>query len=240
MALILPLLRRVERYTMRRATRINLVSEGFRDYFRKICPNGNFSFHPNGIDEEFIGHDFSRVGTNDRPVILYAGNIGAGQGLECILPQAAVRLGEACRIEVIGDGGMRRQLESEIQRLGLKNILLLDPMPRARLLDHYGKADYLLLHLNDYRAFHKVLPSKLFEYGATGKPVLAGVAGFAREFINRELDHAEVFDPCDAEGMIRALGKLRPGHYYRTEFIAKFRRTAIMDRMAGDILECAV
>lgn len=238
MTLILPLLKRVERYTMQRATRINLVSEGFRDYFRSICPEGKFSFHPNGIDEEFIGYDFGFAGTDDRPVILYAGNIGAGQGLECILPKAAVSLGENCKIEVIGDGGMRGRLESDIQRLGLENILLLDPMPRARLLNHYRKADYLLLHLNSYRAFHKVLPSKLFEYGATGKPVLAGVAGFAREFVKRELDHAEVFDPCDAKGMIRAMGKLRLGHYPRTEFISKFRRTAIMNRMAGDILEC--
>jgi len=31
-------------------------------------------------------------------------------------------------------------------------------------------ADVLFLHLNAYKAFEKVLPSKIFEYAATGRP----------------------------------------------------------------------
>jgi len=239
LAMILPLLRAVERRTIASAKRVNLVSEGFRDYFLRIAPGRNFSFYPNGIDDEFIGRDFHKPAKGDQSIILYAGNIGAGQGLHCILPQAASLLGNGYRIKVVGDGGMRRQLEDGIRRLGINNLEVLDPVPRDRLLELYQQADYLFLHLNDYAAFHKVLPSKLFEYGATGKPVLAGVAGFAREFTQREIENSAVFDPCDANGMVQAIQQLPPAECENEGFVERYSRQRIMGRMASDILECA-
>ena len=49
-----------------------------------------------------------------------------------------------------------------------------------------GSTDVLFLHLNDYSAFRKVIPSKIFEYAATGKPIVAGVSGYAAEFLRHE------------------------------------------------------
>ena len=238
LAVILPLLRLVERRTISSAKRINLVSDGFRDYFQKIAPDKHFSFYPNGIDDEFIGRDFHKPAQDGQSVVLYAGNIGAGQGLHCILPQVAALLGHDYQLKVVGDGGMRRHLEDEITRSDVNNLEVLDPVPRDELLGLYRQADYLFLHLNDYKAFHKVLPSKIFEYGATGKPILAGVAGFAREFILRELENSAVFDPCDAKGMVRAIQRLPPLECERGEFVERYRRRSIMGRMADDILDC--
>ena len=45
----------------------------------------------------------------------------------------------------------------------------------------------LFIHLNAYPAFEKVLPSKIFEYAATGKPILAGVSGYSADFIRNNL-----------------------------------------------------
>ena len=59
---------------------------------------------------------------------------------------------------------------------------IIDPVSRSDLFDEYKNADVLFLHLNDYAAFRKVLPSKIFEYAATGKPILAGVAGYMQNF----------------------------------------------------------
>jgi hypothetical protein len=46
--------RALERWTMRRAQRINLVSEGFREYFSTRYPRVPLTFFTNGIDDEFI------------------------------------------------------------------------------------------------------------------------------------------------------------------------------------------
>ena len=79
------------------------------------------------------------------------------------------------------------------------------------LLEHYRKADILFLHLNNFRAFEKVLPSKIFEYAATGKPILAGVSGYASKFLREQIVGVQVFNPCDIVGMTAGLNKLLSG-----------------------------
>jgi hypothetical protein len=92
------------------------------------------------------------------------------------------------------------------------------------------------LHLNNYDAFRNVLPSKIFEYGASGKPIWAGVAGFSEEFILQEISNATVFAPCDVEESIRSFKKLAFIYEPRIDFIKKYARSNIMLSMAEDIL----
>jgi glycosyltransferase involved in cell wall biosynthesis len=110
---------------------------------------------------------------------------------------------------------------------------------REELHSQYKDADMLFLHLNNYDAFLKVLPSKIFEYAATGKPILAGVSGYAADFLRNEVPGVEVFKPCDAGGMIAAFSKLEasPKMFDRREFIKKYARSTIMKDMAIDILD---
>jgi glycosyltransferase involved in cell wall biosynthesis len=115
-------------------------------------------------------------------------------------------------------------------------VVLAPPISRAELVQAYQQADVLFLHLNDYDAFRKVLPSKLFEYGALGKPIWAGVAGYSASFIMENLDNAEVFSPCDVAGAVEAFEKLRIVDEPREQFIARFARNAIMDEMARDLV----
>lgn len=237
---ILPFFRWMEKVTVRSASRINLVSEGFKPYFEKFADEKQkFISFPNGIDEEFIAHDFRKDAFGDPPLVLYAGNIGEGQGLHRIIPNAAKRLENKYRFMIVGDGGMRRRLEEELKKNNIENVQILDPVPRSKLLELYTQADYLFLHLNDYDAFRKVLPSKVFEYAATGKPILAGVSGYPRAFIVENVKNASVFDPCDSEGLIEALKRLSSGMVDRSEFIERFRRETIMQRFAEDILRIA-
>jgi len=87
-----------------------------------------------------------------------------------------------------------------------------------------------------------VLPSKIFEYAVTGRPILAGVVGNPARFIERYVTGAEVFAPCDAAGMTAALGKLLDGprHIDRSDFRDRFSRRRIMCDMALDVLDTAV
>jgi hypothetical protein len=92
------------------------------------------------------------------------------------------------------------------------------------------------LHLNDYDAFKKVLPSKIFEYAATGKPIWAGVAGFSEQFLKREVDNAVVFYPCDVDEAERAFSRLDLVSVSRQDFVRRFSREIISRDMASDIL----
>ena len=235
-----PLFSLLERWTVARACRVNLVSGGFRDYFAVRYPHVQYAYFSNGVDREFLEMNNApekAVGFPKR--VLYAGNIGEGQGLHNIVPPLAKRMGDRVAFTIIGDGGRRSALENALKQAGVGNVELLPPTNRNRLIEAYQDADVLFLHLNDYEAFKKVLPSKIFEYAATGKPIWAGVAGYAADFIMKEISNAAVFRPADCEEAEAAFNRLRFRRTIRSEFTEKYSRDQLMRRMAEDVIAVA-
>ena len=230
----------VESWTMRRADCINLVSPGFEMYFRSRYGERRFSWFTNGIDPEFLQPAPSRANAGSAPVtILYAGNIGDGQALHKIIPGLALALTDRARFVVIGDGGRRAQLQAALAAAGVTNAEIRLPMGRADLLEAYYAADVLFLHLGDLPAFEKVLPSKLFEYASLGKPVLAGVGGYAARFVADEISNAAVFAPCDVPGALQAFARLVIADQPRAGFVARYARSSIVNAMADDVVALA-
>jgi glycosyltransferase involved in cell wall biosynthesis len=237
---VLPAINQIERMTIRSAKRVNLVSPGFLPYFESRYPATEFRCFTNGIDDDFLEISQTRSGPSGaRKLLLYAGNIGAGQGLDRILPELAGRLNAEWTVRVIGGGGGEQKLRDALAEAGVTNVEMRAPVRRHELIAQYMESDCLFLHLNDFDAFLKVLPSKVFEYGATGKPILAGVAGYAAKFIQDELRNAAVFRPCNAEAALGALGALVLDQTGRPDFVSKYRRDAIMQGMATDVLSVA-
>jgi glycosyltransferase involved in cell wall biosynthesis len=238
--MLLPLFRLIEKRAFHRAARLNVVSEGFSAHIRSVVPKADIRCFTNGIDEIFLSEDFSIPKRFEGlPLILYAGNMGDGQGLHRIVPQVAKGLEGRARLRLIGDGGKRRALEVGIAAAGVRNVELLPPVSRDQLIGHYREADILFLHLNELEAFHKVLPSKIFEYAATRRPMLAGVSGHAAEFLARHLPDVEVFKPLDAAAMLEAATRLiaAESSHDRTLFCESFARRNIMQRMAEDVID---
>lgn len=115
-------------------------------------------------------------------VALYAGNIANKQGIE-IVAEAARRLGHRKDLTfvVCGEGPNRRNLEA--LAAGLDNIRFHDLQPAERLGELVGLATIHLLP-QKAGAADLVLPSKLTNMLASGRPVVATAAagtGLARE-----------------------------------------------------------
>lgn len=227
----------VERYTLRRARRINVVSEAFRRYFESRYPELELTLHTNGIDDVFLLEDWSaHYRPPERPLrILYAGNVGVGQALSQLLPRLATATQGLAEFYVVGDGTDRSALEAALASEGVTDVTVSPPVSRAALLEHYRRADVLLLQLNDLPAFERVLPSKLFEYAATGKPILAGVRGYARAFLQAHVDGVSFFEPNDTAGAEAALRALEVQYYPRAAFRKQFSRREIMRSLAREI-----
>jgi hypothetical protein len=236
-----PLFSLLEGWTLRAANKVNLVSEGFLPYFELRYPNSRFSYFTNGIDEEFIKAKPEKPIPSIEKVltVVYAGNIGKGQGLHTIIPELGRRFAGRLKFKLIGDGGQQQQLISAVAASGLGNVEILPPMRRDELIKIYQDADILFLHLNDYDAFKKVLPSKLFEYGALGKPIWAGVAGYAADFIRENISNAAVFCPCNADDAVKSLESLEMVTQPRSTFVERFARSNIMQKMAEDVISIA-
>ena len=237
-----PFFSAIEKWSVQKAKRVNLVSEGFKDYFLKRYPHQSYTYLTNGIDDEFLKEDYgNNLPTQPSPPnpiqVLYAGNIGEGQGLHRIIPDLASRLDGQATFTIIGDGKYKNALRETLESRHIQNVTLLNPMKREALIPFYQQADVLFLHLNDYEAFKKSLPSKLFEYAVFGKPIWAGVSGYAAQFIRSELPNAQVFSPCNYEEAILALQNLLFQPTPRKEFIQKYTRKAISQTIARDLLE---
>lgn len=237
--LILPILKLIESKTFNYAKHINLISGGFKEYFNKYNKS-SFTFYSNGIDDEFIHEkniNSNQLYDSRQKTIVYAGNIGEGQGLDKIIPQAAKLLDNKFQFLIIGDGGTKNLLQLAIQKMQLKNVILKNPIPRKELQAEYNNADFLFLHLNDYPAFRKVLPSKIFELSTFNKPILAGVSGFSAQFIKDEISNSFVFNPCDSESLANHLLNFNVNsNIDRSDFIEKFKRSKINEKMATSIL----
>ncbi len=234
--LMMPVFRLVEKMTMRRAVHINLVSAGFLGYFSDRYPGVCFSVIPNGIDDVFMGVDYAKEAVGSKTIVLYAGNIGEGQGLVRIIPGLAKAFRDTHEFWVVGDGGQRSQLESAVS--DLSNVKIMSPVSRKDLVELYRNSDILFLHLNDYSAFRKVLPSKLFEYAATGKPIIAGVAGYAALFL-QHLDGAVTFKPCNLGDAVAAFRIVKLGTVSRESFVERNRRTQLAKDLADSVLAVA-
>jgi glycosyltransferase involved in cell wall biosynthesis len=166
----------------------------------------------------------------------YTGNIGEGQGLEKIVPPIAQKYPniEFC---IIGDGGRKKVLQECTAHI--KNVKLIDPVNRMELIKYYKNSDFLFLQLNDYEAFKKVLPSKIFEYAATYKPIIAGVDGYAKDFIEEHLPDSLIYKPCDIDDFCKKFASFDATVDIdnRRKFINKFSRKSIMDAMSQDFLK---
>ncbi len=236
-----PISRFIRKYfeipTLMNAKQISINSEGFRasipsTYRGKVC------FFPNGIDDLFYGWTQEKGLSTKQFTVTYAGNIGEAQALHKIIPPIADFFKRSHIFQIIGAGSAKHKLVEEINRLGLRNVILIDPVERSKLLEYYSNSHYLFLHLNNYKSLEKVLPSKLFEYGGGDVPILAGVAGYTKQFIVNEMkDNVFIFEPCNYE-MLRDYMEFH--HYviqFRLAFIKKYNRQNISFEMTESLLE---
>lgn len=232
---LLPILKKIEAKVFNYASHINLISEGFKSYFSKY-KSPTYSYYTNGIDAEFVqSSEFEELLPKSPVVITYAGNIGEGQGLHKIIPKAAKLLGSSYHFRIIGDGGAKKLLVEAIDIENVQNVTVEQPVKRKELIEIYKRSHYLFMHLNDYAAFERVLPSKVFELGAFPRPIIAGVNGYAREFVNTYLSDAILFQPTDVDEFV---DKLKTHNYKfsnRVDFINRFDRRNINKDLAQSI-----
>lgn len=201
-------LKRIESFTYGQAKKITVNSPAFIDYVTEYCGKKPFLV-TNGLDNLF----FETLGQVEEPpkdppyVITYAGNIGAAQDLMPVLRVAGSFKGKLV-FRLIGNGSDKERLVSYAEEKGLDNVAFIPPLPREYLIKYYAGSHAFLVHLKNIPMFSKTIPSKIFEYVATGKPVVYGLSGVAREMMASFQGDLLAFTPCDIDGLKKALTNL--------------------------------
>ncbi|PNK02165.1 hypothetical protein CEP10_05965 [Cylindrospermopsis raciborskii S07] len=180
----------------------------------------------------------------DKPkTILYAGNLGIGQDLLKLL-EPLIEEKEIVEelielkwsIKIMGDGAQAPALRELAKFPHLREIItVLRPIPRQELIREYGQIDALFLQVGSYRSLDMVIPSKIFEYAATGLPILAGVRGYTRDFIG-QIPGVQFFTQKDIKSFLNQLKQIKTGWHNRDEFIEQYDRRNIMRKYADHLL----
>ena len=218
--------------TLRRARFISVTAPVYGRYLARHGQQQAIYWLPNGVDADFrrLGEASSVEGGVSGRVkrIVYAGNVGKGQALERILPELAEQTQGIAEWRIIGDGGSYKALQRLLNERQVGNVSLIPPQPRAMLEGHYDWADVLFLHLSSARAMQRVIPSKFFEYAATGKPVVAGARGYLARFLRAQAAGVWCFPPGDAASAVQCINAVDHIWYDRSRFRERFDRGALM------------
>ncbi|TVQ94992.1 MAG: glycosyltransferase WbuB [Deltaproteobacteria bacterium] len=184
-------LEQLERWLYRQADEIVVVSEAFRAEIANHLPGVQAQDLPvitNGVRLERFdpkldgGAVRARLGLpRDKPLALYAGTHGLAHGLSTVI-QAARRAPEV-HWAFVGEGACKEALRVEAD--GAPNITFHPGVGAEGMPEIYAMADLCLVPLRDLEVFRTVLPSKMFEIWAMGRPLVLGVAGEAARLAER-------------------------------------------------------
>jgi len=182
--LALRLLGRLEGLLYRRAARVVVISEGFRDYLvNRGVPRERLRVIANGVDvERFQGaRPETRIRRaapmRGRFIVGYIGNHGLAQHLDTALQAAARLRHDPAAFLLVGEGVEKTRLECEAREAGLDSVRFLRGVPRRRVPGLLAVCDALLVILRDDPLFRITVPSKVYEYMAAGRPVVCSVGG---------------------------------------------------------------
>ena len=165
---------------------------------------------PNGINR-VLYDDLAPVAAaepNGEPIrVTYAGALGYFQALGSLLETAAMM--PDVEFTFVGDGTERDHLESDARDLGLTNVRFTGYVERSRLFDLYRESDILFAQLRELDVMAQAtFPSKVFEYLATGRPVVYAGAGITADFLHGT-GAALIAEPEDPESIRQAIAKLQ-------------------------------
>ena len=213
-------LRLVERLMQgcyRAAAHIVTVGEGYRrGLVGRGCNPARIDVVMNGVDRDLFHPRAAnpavaaQLGVTGRFVVAWCGTIGLAHGLEVVL-QAAAALRSRGRCDIVfvlaGDGARLDALRASAAEAGLENVIFSGWLDRRRVPEVLACSDAFLVHLRAAEAFTTVMPSKIFDGAAMGLPLVLGVRGVARRFVE-DAGCGLCIDPEDAEGLVAAVLRL--------------------------------
>lgn len=179
----------LERFVIRRADSIVVVTAGWEDHFRAlgadmsryvIIPNGTepYDLAIDSAGREALRSKYGITGTT----AIFAGAHGPKDGIDLIL-DAAQALPEVDFL-LVGAGPAKPQAEKRAGSQKLTNVRFMDPVPKSELPLLLAACDIGIHSVTPLPVFDKGMsPNKLFDYLAAGLPVASNAGAAITTFV---------------------------------------------------------
>jgi glycosyltransferase involved in cell wall biosynthesis len=230
-----------EEVSLRCAARIIVVSEALRaELVERGIPADQIRVNPNAVDPDFFypgpGREEGRTELDiktDEVLIGFAGSFSLWHGIQ-ILEQAIVRLlsnKPPCRLRFVlmGDGLLHGEMRSALatyEKTG--KVIFTGLLPRDKVAKYLDAADILVsphIPMPDGSRFFGS-PTKLFEYMAMGKSIVASRLEQLAEVLEHDRT-AWLITPGDVDELAEAILRLALDPAKREALGAAARRAAV-------------
>jgi len=113
--------------------------------------------------------------------VTYVGNVGYAQNLMTLAKTARLMSGiPSLRFVIVGDGLDLTKLREFAAEARLRNLILVGRVSWTDTIQFYEQSDVLYAQLRSDPGLDKAEPSKLFEYLASGRPIIYAGRGLGR------------------------------------------------------------
>ncbi len=237
-------------FLYRRADHIVVVTPAYREFLisRWQVPAEKISVVRNGVETGTFFPRFAdfnlreSLGGEGKFIVSFIGTLGLAHGLDTLL-NAAERLQKTepgILFLLVGDGADRERITAIAQAREITNIRFVGQQLREKVPEYIAASDACLVLLKKSEVFETVIPTKMLEFMSCARPVILGVAGQAREMIERSRAGICI-EPENTNELCDAIVKLRNEEWLR-ESMGKHGREYIIrnlsrERTADEYLE---
>ena len=177
-----------ELWCYKSARKIVVVTNSFkREISNKGIPAEKISVVKNGANTDLFKPRakspelLKKLGLEGRRVLGYVGTLGMAHKIDFLID--CVKELDDYALMILGNGAERDNIKQKIESEGLKNIVLIDSVPKEQVPEYIALQDAALVNLRKSPLFTTVIPSKIFETASMRIPILLGVDGEAREMV---------------------------------------------------------
>jgi glycosyltransferase involved in cell wall biosynthesis len=209
----------VERINLRAADRVIVVSRVLRDeLIARGVPAGKIVLNPNAVDTAVFRPDVggqrirAQLGAHSDIVIGFSGTFGAWHGIPTLaatlMPVLEAR--PTARWLLLGDGPLRPLIDQVLADSPLANrVARVGMRPRAEMPEYLAACDVLVSPHGKQADGGEFFgsPTKLYEYMASGRPIVASHLGQIAEVLT-DGESALLVAPDDPEALTRAIVRL--------------------------------
>lgn len=179
-SMLTELIRKMMRFIYRRAWKIVCVTEGLTNWMREHgYGNGQLTTIKSGVGDSFINSHSNGIrakyGWEDKFLVLFCGTMGCVRSLEPVIESARLMADEKqFHFVFVGDGQKMMDYKKLVNKYRLSNVSFTGLQPLDEIPYFLKAGDVLVDCLKDVPFAKSVLPVKMFEYMAAGKPIIFG------------------------------------------------------------------
>ena len=201
-----------EMWCYRSADKIVVVTESFkREIVKKGIPAEKIFVVKNGANTELFRPQekpkdlLLKYKLEGKRILGYVGTLGMSHKIDFLID--CVKGLDNYVLMILGDGAERENIKAKIEEENLKNVILVDAVPKSEVVKYVALQDAALINLRKTPLFTTVIPSKIFETASMRIPILLGVDGEAREMVE-SFGAGLYYEPENREEFLEKLEKL--------------------------------